>query len=149
MGSYRFRERLIRPASSLYILGWFRTVYSDPSDVFISNQVEDLVRQWKLQPERYLRDFDFDLNGKIQQAEWKAIRAEARKRVLARINSGNSEHHVMSRPEEKSQPYIISATREKDLVAHKKLKAYSSVAAGFLIFSLLVVMFSIRVPIFV
>ncbi len=149
MGSYRFRERLIRPASSLYVLGWFRTIHSNPSDVFISNQVEDQVRQWKLQPERHLRDFDFDLNGKIQQAEWKAIRAEARKQVLAKINSVNSEHHVMTRPEEKSQPYIISATREEDLIAYKKLKAYSSVAAGFLIFSLLVVMFSIRVPIFI
>jgi hypothetical protein len=32
------------------------------------------------------------------------------------------------------------------LVARKKLKAYSAVAAGFLIFSSLVVMFSIRAP---
>jgi hypothetical protein len=148
-GRYRFRERLIRPASSLYVLGWFRSIHSNPSDGIISNQVGDLVRQWKLQPERYLRDFDSDLNGKIQQAEWKAIRSAARKQVLAKISSRKSEHHVMSKPEQKSQPYIISATREEELVARKKLKAYSSVAAGFLIFSLLVVMFSIRVPIFI
>jgi len=43
-----------------------------------------------------------------------------------------------------SQPYIISATLEEDLVTRKKLKAYSAVAAGFLVFSTLVVMFSIR-----
>jgi hypothetical protein len=146
MGNYRFRERLIRPAGSLYALGWFRTVHSDPSVGFISTQVDDLVRQWKLQPQRYLRDFDFDQNRKIQRTEWKAIRAAARKQVLAKINNEKREHHVMSRPQEKSQPYIISATREEDLVARKKLKAYTTVAAGLLIFSALVIMFSIRTP---
>jgi len=90
-----------------------------------------------------------DLNGKIQQVEWKAVRAEARKQVLAKINSRKSAHHVMSRPEDKNQPYIISATREEDLVTRKKLKAYSPVAAGLLIFSLRVLIFSIRVPIFI
>lgn len=146
MGGYRFRERLIRPASSLYVLGWFRTVHSNPAAGFISKQVDDLVRQWKLHPERYLREFDFDQNSKIRQGEWKAIRVAARGQVLAKINSEQREHHVMSRPQEKNQPYIISATREEDLVARKKLKAYSAVAAGFLIFSTLVVMFSIRTP---
>jgi hypothetical protein len=53
---------------------------------------------------------------------------------------------IMSRPREKSQLYIISATREEGLVARKKLKAYTTVAAGLLIFSALVVMFSIRTP---
>ena len=43
-----------------------------------------------------------------------------------------------------SQPYIISATLEEDLVTRKKLKAYSAVAAGFLVFSTLVGMLSIR-----
>ncbi len=146
MGSYRFRERLIRPASSLYVLGRFRTIHSNPDAGFISKQVDDLVGQWKLQPERYLREFDFDQNSKIQQAEWKAIRAAARRQVLAKINSEQSEHHVISRPREESQPYIISATREEDLVARKKLKAYSAVTAGVLIFSSLVIMFSIRAP---
>jgi hypothetical protein len=146
MGGYRFRERLIRPASSLYVLGWFRTVHSSPDAGFILKQVEDLVRQWKLQPERYLREFDFDQNSKIRQAEWEVVRAAARKQVLAKINSEQGEHHVMSRSQEKSQPYIISATPEEDLVARKKLKVYSAVAAGFLVFSTLVVMFSIRAP---
>jgi LemA protein len=35
---------------------------------------------------------------------------------------------------------------QEDLVARKKLKAYTTVAAGLLIFSTLVVMFSIRTP---
>ncbi len=145
-GNYRFRERLIRPATRLYVLGWFHTLYNDPSAEFIASQVEDLIKQWKLQPRRYLQAYDFDQNGRILKGEWKAIRAAARKQVLAKINSHKSEHHVISRPEEKRQPYIISALGEAQPVARNKLKAYASVATAFVLFSTLLTMFSIRAP---
>lgn len=146
LGSYRFRERLIRPATQLYVLGWFHTLYNDPSDDFIASQAEDLVKQWKLQPQRYLQAQDFDHNGRIQKSEWKAVHAAARKQALANINRQNSEHHVISRPADKRQPYILSALGEKQLVARKKLKAYSSVATAFALFGTLLIMFSIRAP---
>lgn len=146
LGNYRFRERLIRPATPLYALGWFRTVHNNPTEESISAQAEDLIKQWKLQPERYLRDFDFDRNGKIQQGEWKAIRAAARKQVLGKINDEKSEHHVMSLPKDKRQPYILSALDEETLVVRKKWKAYGSITGAFLIFSLMVILFSIRTP---
>ncbi len=145
-GSYRFRERLIRTATPMYALGWFHTVRSNPSDEFIDKQVDDLIRQWKLQPQRYLRDYDIDGNGKIQRQEWKLIRTAARREVLARINDEHREHHVMSRPRDSGQPFILSAIEEESLVARKKMKAYSSIAAAFLIFTALVTMYSIRPP---
>ncbi len=147
MGKYRFRERLIKPATSLYALGWFKTVYSNPSDEFISSRVEDLVRQWKLQPQKYLRDFDFDGNGRIQQGEWKAVRTKARKQVLAAIASEKNENHIMSRPGDKRHPFILSAIEEEALVAQKKLMAYASTAGAFILFSTLVIMYSVRAPI--
>lgn len=146
IGNYRFRERLIRPATELYAMGWFRTVHSDPSAETVSAQVEDLVRQWKLQPHRYLQDFDIDKNGKIQQGEWKAVRTAARKQVLAKINSEKGEHHLLSKPQEKRLPYILSALDEGELVARKRLNAYASAATAFALFSALVVLFSIRAP---
>lgn len=146
-GNYRFRERLIRPATTLYALGWFHTVHSNASDELIAKQVEDLVRQWKLQPQRYLSDFDLDNNGKIQKQEWKAIRAAARKQVLAKINSENREHHVMSKPQDNGHPYILSATAEKELVARKKLYAYASASTAFVVLAALIIASSIR-PVF-
>ncbi len=145
MGSYRFRERLLLPASNLYALGWFRTVHSNPSDEFIAKQVEDLVQTWKLQPARYLRDYDLDKNGKIQKREWKVIRAAARKAVLRRLNNEKQEHHVISRPTNSRQPYILSARPEEELIALKKWKARFSIAGAFLAFTALVAMISIRV----
>ncbi|MDH3635991.1 MAG: hypothetical protein OES20_14920, partial [Gammaproteobacteria bacterium] len=87
-----------------------------------------------------------DQNGKIEKREWKAIRAAARKLVLNRLNSEHKEHHVMSRPENGDQPYILSATPEEDLLSHKKWRAGLSVSAAFLAFTALIVMFSIRAP---
>jgi hypothetical protein len=146
-GNYRFRERLIRPATPLYALGWLRTVRSIPSDEFVAKQVEDLVRQWKLQPQRYLRDFDLDKNGKIQKQEWKAIRAAARRKVLSKIESEKQEHHVLSCPQDGRHPFILSATEEEELVARKKFYAYASLSAAFLILVALIVISAIR-PLF-
>ena len=144
IGNYRFRERLIRPATSLYALGWFRTVHSNPSDEFIARQVDSLVGQWKLQPQRYLGEFDFDQDGKIRKQEWKAIRAAARKQVLSKINRENREHHVLSRPHDIGHPFILSASEEEDLVARKKLYAYASLSGAFLTLLALILMSDIR-----
>ncbi len=146
IGRYRFRERLIRPATQIYALGAFRTVYSNPSDEFVAQRVEDLIKQWKLQPQRYLRDYDLDQNGKIQQDEWQVIRAAARRQVLAEINREQREHHVLSHPLDRKHPYILSAVPEESLVVRKKIKAYLAGGTAFLIFSALVVMYSIRAP---
>ncbi len=146
LGRYRFRERLIRPATQIYALGAFHTVYSNPSDEFVSRRVEDLVKQWKLQPQRYLGEFDLDGNRKIQRDEWPVVRAAARKQVLAEIAREQREHHVLSRPLDPKHPYILSAVPEESLVMRKKLKAYLAGGGAFLIFSALVVMYSIRAP---
>lgn len=146
LANYRFRERLLLTAGTLYALGGFRTVYSNPSDEFIAKQVEEVVQTWKLQPGKYLRQYDLDQNGKIEKQEWKAIRAAARKQVFNQLNSEKKEHHVMSRPDNRRQPYILSATPEEDLLARKKWRACLSMSAALLAFTSLVVMFSIRVP---
>ena len=146
LGRYRFRERLIRPATPLYALGWFRTLYHNPSDALITKQIDELIRQWKLQPQKYLRDYDLDGNNKIQAEEWKAVRLAARNQVLAQLRRQKSEHHVMTRPTDKRQPYIISALPEETLLGRKRLNAFASVGAAFALFSALVVMFAIRPP---
>ena len=145
-GNYRFRERLLMTASPLYALGWFSTVRHDPSEESISKRVKDRVQGWKLQPERYLRDYDLNGNGKIQESKWQLIHSVARKQVLAEISSEMNEQHVLSRPEDKRQPFILSATEEEQLVSEKKRKAYLSTALAFMSLTALIVMFFIRSP---
>lgn len=145
-GNYRFRERLLMTASPLYALGWFSTVRHDPSEESISKRVKDRVQGWKLQPERYLLDYDLNGIGKIQESEWQLIHSVARKQVLAEISSEMNEQHVLSRPEDKRQPFILSATEEEQLVSEKKRKAYLSTALAFMSLTALIVMFFIRSP---
>lgn len=145
-GNYRFRERLIRPASSLYALGEFHSYQNTPSDEYLEKQAEDRVRQWKLQPGRYLRDFDLDANGVIQQAEWKAIRAAARSQVSAEMKAVDSEHHLLMRPQDRKHPFILSARDEDQLVGSKKFGAYASLLGALLALVSLVVTYSIRPP---
>ena len=146
MGNYRFRERLIRPATTLYALGEFSSFQNSPTDEYIARQVEDLVQQWKLQPQRYLAQYDFDQNGSIQKQEWQAIRSAARKQVLAKINSQGGEQHLLSAPRDRRLPYILSATSEEDLVSRKKITAYISVTGAFLILIAVVAVSSLRPP---
>lgn len=145
-GNYRFRERLLMTASPLYALGWFSTARHDPSEEFISKRVNDLVQGWKLQPARYLGDYDLDDNGKIQKSEWEIIRGVARKQVLAEISREKNEHHVLSKPENRRQPFILSATEEEQMVSAKKRKAHLLTALAFLSLTALIVMFFIRSP---
>ena len=146
MGNYRFRERLIRPATALYALGEFSSFHNSPTDKTIARQIEDLIKQWKLQPQRYLAQYDYDQNGTIQKQEWKAIRSAARKQVLDKINSQNGEHHLLSAPKDQGRPFILSTTDEEDLVARKKICAYFSATGVFLIFIAVVNLSSLRPP---
>ncbi len=145
-GKYRFRERLITPATELYALGEFKSFHSNPSEESINSRVEEKVRDWKLQPERYLRDYDLDKNNKIDKNEWSLIRADARKQVLAEITKEQQVQHVLGKPQNSREPYILSAVEEQSLVAKKKLKAYAALAGVLIAFSLLVWCLSIRTP---
>ena len=99
-----------------------------------------------MQPERYLRQFDLDRNGKIQKGEWQAIHSAARGEVLSRLREQQREIHLMSRPLDSGQPFILSAHSEEVLVGRKKLVAYAAASGAFAIFSTLVILYSIRPP---
>jgi hypothetical protein len=105
-GNYRFRERLMRPATPLYAPAEFSSYHNNLTEEFIDGQVEGLVRQWKLQPRRYLAEFDLDQNGKIQKHEWTLVSAAARREVLVRLNRHTDEHHILTKPKDRQHPYI-------------------------------------------
>ena len=108
----------------------------------------DFIEVYELPPEILTPNgVTIDQDGKIRNKEWKAIRAEARKQVLAKINRENRAHHILSRADDTSHPYILSATDEEELVARKKFRAYTAVSGAFLILVALVVMSAIR-PVF-
>ena len=141
---YRFRESLIRPATQIYALGWFRTVYNNPAEEYIDKRVEERVAEWRLQPQKYLRQFDYDADGTIRKDEWQNIYAEARRQVQRDIADESKPQHVLASAEDKARPFILSALPEESLVRRKKWLSHGAVAAAFLIFTTLVLMYSAR-----
>jgi hypothetical protein len=145
IGGYRFSERLIRPASLIYALGFFRTLQNTADSPAVEAEVKDLLRQWKLQPHLYLSQFDFDANGKIDKQEWRAIHHKARQQVISKFQRQQS-HNILERPQEAGQPFILSAVEEENLVSRKKLLSVSAGAVAFLLFIVIINLIAVRPP---
>jgi len=143
IGEYRFSEKLIRPACHIYALGFFRTLQNTASVATVEAQVKDLLRQWKLQPHRYLSQFDFDANGKIAKQEWRAIHRKARQQVISKIQQQQSQN-ILERPQETAQPFILSAVDEEKLVYRKKLLSFLAGSVAFLLFVIIINLVAVR-----
>ena len=145
IGGYRFSEMLIRPACQIYALGFFRTLQNTASSATVEVQIKDLLRQWKLQPHRYLSQFDFDANGKITKQEWRVIHRKARQQVISN-NQQQQSQNLLQRPQETAQPFILSAVEEEKLVYRKKLLSILAGSVAFLLFIIIINMIAVRSP---
>jgi hypothetical protein len=127
-GSYRYTERLLHAGSRLYALGQFRT-----RNVVMDSKEENLalsarLAEWKQDAER-MKLLDVDRDGKLNVKEWEAARMVALKELRREHQSLASEGlHSFSKPEQKSQPYIISAVLQKDLC--KRWRIYAALCFG-------------------
>lgn len=121
-GNYRFTERMIFVADPLYVLGEFESINKTPDESTVNEQVKELIKQWKIQPMRYLKPFDLDNNGKIQQHEWRKIRQHAKTLVLQR--HGQQLIHTIRKPHETKHPFIISTISEQELLVKKRLSLF-------------------------
>lgn len=118
MGKYRFTEKLIPVAEPVYVIGRLKTVTQNINEHTLKQQTEDMLRTWKMQPERFLRKFDLNKDGKIKGKEWQVIREHAERKVLE-MHQTQSEN-VILKPEELNQPFIISAVPEEKLLRQKR-----------------------------
>ena len=117
-GNYRFTERLITVAEPLYVLGQFKSIRKTINPETLKIQTEALINTWKKNPETYLRQFDLDKNDKIQRAEWKLISQYARNKIRSEREA--TVHHTIQKPDERNQPFVISAVSEKQLLNKKR-----------------------------
>ncbi|MBC8212565.1 MAG: hypothetical protein H8E21_16020 [Gammaproteobacteria bacterium] len=117
-GSYRFTERLITVAEPLLVMGLFKSIEKNTTPDSLNDRVNALLQRWKKNPEKYLRQFDRDKNGKIQRAEWTLIRKQA----ITNIRHQQQETflHTLQNPNEKNQPFLISSLPESVLILRKQ-----------------------------
>jgi len=133
-GRYRFSEERIHPGDRLFVMGLFQSV-GGADEVFNSAQeIRDLLRKWKQQPEKLLQYFDKNKDGQIDAVEWENVRKMAGYFIRKRQGKRNLQPvtHLLKKPENTKQPFMISTKSQHALVANYKL--YSGLCfAGFLI----------------
>ena len=133
-GRFRYREEIVRPASALYALGWFRTEGGIAHDFNDEQEVRELLSQWKADQQQLLQRFDSDGDGQIDMQEWENVRAaaiaEVSKRQMQRAI--DPDIHVLCRPPRR-QRFLLSTVAQERLIQHSRL--YSVAGLGlFLLF---------------
>lgn len=116
-GDYRFTERLILNGDPLYALGYFRTLAQNQTPQDQAQALRDKLREWKSDPEKYLRPFDLDRDGRISKQEWQqavaAARAELQQQGLQQ--AAQTQSHLLSRDPDSRRPYVLAAMSQEQL----------------------------------
>ncbi|PIE36931.1 MAG: hypothetical protein CSA54_02720 [Gammaproteobacteria bacterium] len=131
---YRYTERWIEPAEILYAIGHFETEGTGEELPSLRDEVRQLLTLWKQQPERYLRPFDKNHDGKIDEQEWAEVRRAAKQEAQHKRMemAGSPQVHLIRKPQQKSDIYILSSLTDEELV-----KKYRKRSRWLLIYSIL------------
>ncbi len=151
---YRYTQRLLLPERPLYVLGWLETRgHGQVASITeaIEHRRRDLLQQWKTRDEDRAR-FDLDGDGDISEREWqwamRLARAQAEKEVrdadAGRLASANVVN-LMRRPAN-GEPFIVSGLSQHDLLRRKRARATLSLAGGFVMFLIWLIVQTTRAP---
>ncbi len=128
--NYRYSEWLILPGQPLYVLGqfttWSATAQQSARDVMIS-----LLNDWK-QDQQALKDrFDANKDGTIDQIEWEVARREAQSAARQAHDqlALEPDTHIMTKPDNSEQPFIISVYPQAVLVRKYRRNTLIALAA--------------------
>lgn len=130
---YRFTEERMHPGDTLYAIGFFRSVGGAHESFNTAQEVRELLASWKKDPEKMLSMFDRNKDGVIDAQEWENVRKVANyfvrkkhaKRKLPPVT------HILSKPENSKQPFMLSTKPAHELIKRYKLFSVGSFA-GFL-----------------
>ncbi|AXQ30372.1 hypothetical protein D0B54_17580 [Solimonas sp. K1W22B-7] len=130
-GDYRYSEKLVRTGDYLFALGQFRSQGSE-QQFDESNEVRELLAEWKADRVALLGRFDADRNGEIDQHEWEAVRRAAIDAVRSRQlqHSLDPDIHVLDRSRD-GRPFLLSTLSVAQLVKRQRITVFFSLL-GFL-----------------
>jgi len=131
---YRFTEERMHPGDTLYAIGFFRSVGGSHEMFNTAQEVRELLAKWKKDPQKMLSMFDKNKDGVIDAHEWENVRKVAN--YFVRKNQSKRKvppvTHVLSKPDNSKQPYLLSTKPAHQLI--KRYKMFSAASfAGFLL----------------
>ncbi|UTW11917.1 E3 ubiquitin ligase family protein [Marinobacterium rhizophilum] len=128
---YRYQEELILEYESVYALGRFQSLGGGLDQLDHSKETGEIIRQWKGNYPQLLARFDSNRNGQLDPDEWQQVQSQARDEILQRQKELQTMPtvHVLMRPDESDQPYLLSTYDEEKLARRYRWFAYGSFAA--------------------
>ncbi|OGT90613.1 MAG: hypothetical protein A2286_01045 [Gammaproteobacteria bacterium RIFOXYA12_FULL_61_12] len=132
LGSYRYTEEFIFPGNPLYAIGLFRSLGEMDHQEGRGEIMRNLLRQWKEDRPALLARFDKDGSGDIDMGEWEAARktAAALAEKEYREIQANQVPHMLGKPHNKGQPYILATKEETELKDKLRLWSYLALFLG-------------------
>lgn len=145
-GRYRYTEKRIHPADSLYAIGLFQTLGGGHELPRTREEVSRLLAEWKADQASLLQRFDRDGDGEIDMQEWEDVRRAAHREVKAqqRERSAGPVSHLMSKPRNSRRPYILSVLPQEQLAGRYRRFATGSLLAFLLCGAAATWMFTVR-----
>ncbi len=132
---YRYTEERLRAGEPLYAIGMFKSVGGGAESFNTEEEVRALLRAWKGDKARLLKDFDANGDGDIDLQEWEAVRKAAYQQVRKEQSQRSvaPPTHVMSKSIHGKRPYLLSALSEEELVTRFRRLAGGSLGAFLLL----------------
>jgi hypothetical protein len=128
-GDYRYTESLLSPGDQLSVLGELRS-HSEGSSTDATAAA--LLKSWKQDQQTLLARFDQNHDGKIDAAEWDAVRQAAIKEAQSQtLNTPITRMSVISQPTN-GEPFLIAAMDDVHLVRREKVHAVLFLGLGLL-----------------
>jgi len=117
IGSYRYCEHRMNPGDPLYALGLFKTVGGAGGAFNVDADVRELLRAWKRDSERLLREYDANKDGEVDMEEWQKVREAAYKTIMEQHADRKTAmpSNIMARTGDVRRPYILSALPQASL----------------------------------
>jgi hypothetical protein len=123
---YRYLEELILEYETIYALGRFHSLGGGRDQLDQAREVGELIRQWKSDYQQLLARFDGNRNGLLDADEWQQVQTQARNDIMQRQRELHRlpTVHVLMRPDESDQPYLLSTFDEEKLAKRYRWFAY-------------------------
>jgi hypothetical protein len=125
LGSYKYHEERIEPASPLYAMGWFKTIGA-AGEAGLDEEIRDELAALKQDKAGLLARFDDNRDGEISMTEWERARAAVREQTIldrAKRDATQSSVHTLARTPERRFPFLLATKPQHRLAREQRLQA--------------------------